>query len=209
MDQQNSNTQPILPQEPPRQPDSTDSTNTNQPSQTIEPSFSPQSNTQNNQPVVNQVTGPQINSPEILQPQATTKTKPPIAAQILYALGFLGLIGGLLISLIAFASSNETSSIVLFGLSSLDVKLAAIIFAVIVIGSFAIINFIRGGKKWALISYTTLVVIGIVSSLINYLTMSEFEKRFSNSNPIADLIGFTLIITILVVLWTKNREYFK
>ena len=111
-------------------------------------------------------------------PQATGKVKkpePPVAAQILYALGFLGLIAGIFVVVMMFIGSSTSafSDVAgIFGLSSLNIKMAAIIFGLIVIGLFTLIDFIRAKKKWALISYSTVVALGFVATLFDYLTRS-------------------------------------
>lgn len=159
-----------------------------------------------------EVTGPQIEQQgTVIQSNNTyMKEKPPVAAQILYALGFIGLIFGLLGSIAIFLGSSDTTSYgALFGISSLNNQITAILFGIIVIAGFTLINFIRGGKKWALITYTAISTIGFLATLIGYQTMSDFERARINASPISSFAPFAIIALLLVVLWSKNRAYFK
>jgi len=125
------------------------------------------------------------------QQMPAVKQKPPIAAQILYALGFIGLIFGLLFVVLIFIG---TSSLKL-GLFGAGVKVVAAVYAVLIIGMFYIINAIRGGKKWALITYSVLLALSVVNVL----------KSSGSKNSLAlDLIPVVLVL----VLWTKNQDYF-
>lgn len=153
------------------------------------------------------------NVPQTEQPVATPspKQKPPVAAQILYALGFLGLIFGLFIALIMVIGSSTSSFsdiTTMFGLSSLNTKMAALVFALVVVGLFAMINSIRAGKLWALIAYTTVITLGFASTIIDWLTRSEIEKLLHRGNPIGDFLVYIIVGPLLVSLWTKNRRYF-
>lgn len=151
----------------------------------------------------------------INQPTGSTMVKqkkpnPPIAAQILYAFGFLGLIGGLFTALQMFVGTSSSSIgpiAALLGFSVISLQLTSILFGLIVIGLFVLINNIRAQKKWALIAYTTLVVIGVISTIIEFLTLTEFEKGIKN--PIADLILYAPVVLLLAILWTKNKKDFS
>lgn len=139
------------------------------------------------------------------------KSKPPIAAQILYALGFLGLIGGLLIAVLIFlsaGSSDSSGALDFIGLSSLSVQVAAIVLAAFVIGMFTLINFIRAKKKWALISYSVIIGVTFIATILEWLTRSEAEKLFSDDNPLQDFLVYIVVVPLLIILWTKNRKDF-
>ena len=190
------------PVQPPQEPTPQQYANPPQPQQPAQmPQTQPQPHAYQ-QPPVQQAEHPQ---------QPAKKPNPPIAAQILYALGFIGLILGLFQVVLAFANSTSSSAepiISAFGISSLDVQIAAVFNGLLIIGGFTLINFIRAGKKWALISFTTIAALTLVSIVFDFLTRTEFERLFGNNNLASDLLGFFILAPLLVVLWTKNRNYF-
>ena len=124
------------------------------------------------------------------------KKKPPIAAQILYALAFIGLIFGLLGSVVLLISSSDSDGI--FGTYGV---LLGVISATITILGFYLIHEIRYGKKWALIAYTTLFLIGLVGTAIDIATAGNLDS----SSVLVQII----LTPILLILWTKNRSYFN
>jgi hypothetical protein len=128
------------------------------------------------------------------------KVKPPIAVQILYAFGFLGLIITLFQSVVIYKSSGNGKlplDLKVFGIDNL--KSLAIMLAVVSIFSFAIINFIRAGKKWALITHSVI----LLASFVVIVTSSQLQNKASSlafQGLHALLIGF---------IWIKNLAYFN
>lgn len=122
------------------------------------------------------------------------KPNPPIAAQILYAFGFLGLIAGLYISIILYVGSPNTSLLGSLFIPAISVKMVAVVLAVIVIFGFYLVNQIHNGKKWALITYSVLMVLGLLSVLRSYNTRTFVEELIP--------------VFLIVILWTKNRDFF-
>lgn len=140
----------------------------------------------------------QTMQPQTTTPQQMSAGKPPVAAQILYALGICGLIIGLLACISIFMASSQSNLAVsakLFGVKFTELKLLAIINAALVVGAFTLINFIRSGKLWALTTYTVLVSLNILTSL------SDISAR-------RVLIYQILVVSLLGTLWFKNRSYF-
>ncbi len=142
--------------------------------------------------------------------QARAKEKPPVAAQVLYALGLIALILGIFYSIVLFAVSTNTTNKLnaVPGLGSLGIKTAAVVLLLMVVGLFVIVNNIRSGKLWALASYTILIALGLVSNLNTFLSRSDLERALDKSNPVTSLLSYMLVGGLLLVLWTKNRKYF-
>lgn len=144
--------------------------------------------------------------------QKVKKSNPPIAAQVLYALGFVGMLLGLAYCVIIFISASQQSSrsaLQLFGYSSFNIQAAVVIAALILIAGFTLLNFIRAGKKWALIAYTTVVALGLSSTLFDFVTASSLERELNGGVTMRYLIVLLFISGLLSVLWTRNRSYFK
>jgi membrane-bound ClpP family serine protease len=126
------------------------------------------------------------------QQVTSTKQKPPVAAQILYALGFIGLIFGLLFTVLLLIGSSSIK----LGLFGVGIKVVAIIYSAIIIFGFYLINQIHNGKKWALITYTVILVLSILNTV---------KAETSRRSLIFDLIPAALIF----ILWTKNKDFFS
>ena len=126
------------------------------------------------------------------------KLSPPVAAQVLYAFGFIGLILGLYSSFLIYsAGSFESVSTKLYGVNFQNLQILAIFTAVVTIANFTLINFIRAGKRWALVAFTILYVFGLITSLL--------DKSLVGLALIMQLLWLVLLIT----LWSKNRDYFN
>lgn len=125
-----------------------------------------------------------------------TKKSPPIAAQILYGLGFVGLIlGGFGSVVLLFSSSNTGGSLGRLGV------VMGIFLAVVSIIGFYLIHEIRHGKKWALIAYTTLIVLSLISVIFDLILGDKSNGSF--------ILTFVVVGPLLLILWTKNRNYFS
>jgi hypothetical protein len=140
------------------------------------------------------------------------KANPPIAAQILYALGLLGLIFGLLASILMIfgptdLAGNIASAIGSYG--STNPKVEAAIFAVIVIILFVLVNALRARKRWGLIAYSAVVVLGFIGSLYEWFTRSAVDKLLNGNNPAGNFLPYIIILPLLLVLWTRNRKDFN
>ena len=133
------------------------------------------------------------------EPMQIGKPKPPVAVQVLYGLGFAGLIFGLYYSILIYTASRSSTLVIstkLYGVSISSLQTLAIVYAALAVGSFTLINFIRSGKKWALISYSVLLALNAATNL------TEVSAR-------KILIYQLLVLGILVILWTKDRSYFN
>lgn len=148
-----------------------------------------------------------------VQPSTPTKKKIPIAARILYVLGLLGLILGLFaVVMIVYTAIQATgttrATLALLGVGNLYAEAAFL--AVIVIGGFALIDRIKAGKKWALISYTTLFAFSYGVTLFSLLTASEFDRLLgATRDDITALVLMAPVGLLLAVLWLRNRDYFS
>lgn len=121
------------------------------------------------------------------------KPKVPIAAQILYALAFIGLIFGLLGAVLLFFATSQLGG----PLGDLG-RGIGILIAAIVIGGFYLVHEIRHGKQWALITYSVLLGLGILG------TVTTINEPSSRSN----VLGLIIVTPLILTLWLKNRNYF-
>ena len=130
--------------------------------------------------------------------QSLGSQKKPVAAQVLYAFGFIGLILGLYSSFLIYSAGSFVSfSTKLYGVNFQNLQILAIFTAVVTIANFTLINFIRAGKRWALVAFTILYVFGLITSLL--------DKSLVGLALIMQLLWLVLLIT----LWSKNRDYFN
>ncbi len=114
--------------------------------------------------------------------QVSVKKSIPISVQILYALGIIGLIFGLVLSTVFFAFLGPILSVGLGAISILG---------------FVLINKIHSGKRWALTIYTVLV------------SLNSIQTLAANPYTIQSYLVASLPITLLVVIWVKDKAYFS
>lgn len=120
--------------------------------------------------------------------------KPPISVQILYALGIVGLIIGILGAVLkVFSSFNGGVS-----------PVSGILLGIVVIVAFILINFIRKGVLWALITYSIIFAIDTVVIITKLI-----QQGNTKHGGLANLVSIALGITLLAVIWLKDKNYFK
>lgn len=152
-----------------------------------------------------------FDAPTVIQQnsqQLPAKAKPPLAVQILFALGLCGLIIGIFTAaLLLNSSSGASSSVLVFnGMSN---TLAATILASAYVFLFVLINYIRALKLWALITYTSAMSLLFTVTLYGYLTRSELEKLLDNTSFVGTFLVYIIVAPLLLVIWAKNRKQFS
>ena len=130
------------------------------------------------------------------------KKHPPLSVQVFYALGFLLLLFGLGVSVIIFAFSNSVSNDSIFGNLKTTANAAAIVYAVIVISVFVVINFLRAGKKWALIVLSILYGLSTIG-----VVMDLFDS--TQANALGGVIFYLVFLPFFIIFWTKDKDYFN
>ncbi len=133
--------------------------------------------------------------------------KPPIAAQIIYAVNFVLLILGILTALSIWGVFNSSPSVVpvlaAFGLAG-SISLWPYIILFFVVGQFFLVDRMRAGRFWALCSYSTVIFLGALDFLFGLTGPSFAGSRFG----IEDILR-VLISILLIKLIVKNRSYFN
>ena len=118
----------------------------------------------------------------------------PISVQILYALGFIGLIVGLGLAAAIFMLSSPSPYPLFLGLTA---QLLAIGLGLVIVFGFVLISKIHSGKRWALITYSILVALNSIQTVI--------------ANPLAirSYLVAALPVAFLAFIWIKDRAYFS
>ncbi len=142
--------------------------------------------------------------------KAEKKPNPPVSVQIIYALGFLGLIFGLLTAVLIFVGSSSAGNSELFFGSGLSgaFQAVAVVYAAIVIAGFYVVVKLRAGRLWALITYSVLYGLALLSVVSERLSQSELERYLNGNNNLEVLITM-LILPLVIMMWTKDRAYFN
>ena len=168
-----------------------ESQQTSHPSQ--DPSVSSPPASQPEYPINSQPAPEQSASQTNVSPIQPAKTKPPLAAQILYILAFIGLIFGLIGAMFAFLFSASGDGL----FANLGIGIGITIL-VLTIASFYLVHEIKHGKIWALTTYSVILGIAILG------TLASINQTSSRQNILGILIATPLVLN----LWLKHRNYF-
>lgn len=130
--------------------------------------------------------------------QTNRKPKPPIAAQVFFALSVIFALGVAVTALSALTSP--------FGRVFYSPVMVLATTLVTAGGSLLLAWYLRQGKKWALATYTIIIGLTIVFYIIKAITASAF--------PIVQSLITVVIIgavptLLLNNLWTRHRAYFS
>ncbi len=133
-----------------------------------------------------------------LQPVNFGEQKVPLSVQIFYVLAVIGLVVGVLALLVILFLGTQAAHSSFSGFGGLIFVIALALVALVGFMFFLAVK-IRAGRKWALIVYSVILGISLLSNLIGH-----------NSRSIGTSISGELVTTVLVVLmWTRDRHYFR
>lgn len=136
---------------------------------------------------------------------AQPSQKPPLAAQILYALTIVMFILAILMALLLVYGvvSNGQS------LLASDSVSAEIMFITSLI-AFLLVRKIRSLNFLALKLFTGIFLISLAIELLQYFTLTEIDRLLMNATNVFlyTMIVYGVVFILLVLLWTSSRNRF-